>query len=277
MVEKWKKREVINDRKTLTKVCPSFLHYIAGEKNGRSVVVVLLLDNNKETARGYFKRNCQVSMDDYEIVNVNNDFENQFCFPEKNEFSIEKNKRKEMRDIIAKNQYKLLALHSNVIGVGLGCMSDKLGEPCFVLYCVDKSLIPFGEEELPRDLVGYPVEHRDDYVMLSRADDTSPIKPTLSQKGSVHMLVKPRAKSISDTGFLTSAQIAPTFLELYREDALLAKNPFPEKAPITLYRREADKVIPDHFSCDRAEKTTAASAFYKGKSIGNFCLQKVFC
>lgn len=71
VAKEWKKREVIKNRNELKENVPSFLNYIAGKKNGRSVVVIFLKDNEGEKAKDYFTKNSEFSRADCEVVNVN--------------------------------------------------------------------------------------------------------------------------------------------------------------------------------------------------------------
>lgn len=188
-----------------------------------------------------------------------------------------------MQAVIENMKAKVLALHSNVVGLGVGCMSGMFAKPCFVLYCVDKTLVPFGEKELPDKLEGYPVEIRDDYIMFAHAqslnDGYSDMQTVLSSDGSVHLRVKSRRKNASLFGkrFLTPAHVAPTFVELYKTGRLLVKNPFSEsenKAVQPSFIRTDDNKIVERKkvrSGTRETKGEGGALFHEGKSIGNIC------
>lgn len=222
-------------------------------------------------------------MDDYEIVHVNNDFRNKSSDLEESESSLEKNERKKMQGVIGNMKDRILALHSNVVGLGVGYMPRKWYKPCFVLYCVDKSLVPFGEKALPYELEGYPVELRDDYVMFGHAqfpeDRRNESTTFLSNDGSAHLRVKSRRKNASlfENRFLTPALVAPTFVELYKIGALLAENPFSKRTREDVdpwfFKNDSKKVT--NILLETCETRSGGVLFHEGKSIGNTCLTKL--
>lgn len=287
VVNQWKKREVI-DREALIETCPSFLNYIAGVKNGKSVVVVFLQDDEKKRTKEYFTRNSKHPVDDYEIVNVNNDFRKNSNDVESDENLIEKIERKKMQNLIENMKVKVLSLHSNVVGLGVGCMSGMLAKPCFVLYCLDKTLVPFGEKELPNKLGGYPVELKEDYIMFGHAqsveDGCSDMQTVLYKDGSVHLRVKSRRKKVSlfRNRFLTPAHVAPTFVELYKTGTLLVENPFSERTEKAvqppLIKSDDKKIVEgkNDRTGTRETKVEGGALFHEGKSIGNICSAIIF-
>mgnify|MGYP003692156585 CR=1 FL=1 len=229
VVRQWKKREVIQNKKELREKMPSFLNYIGGEKNGRPVVVVFIKNNEKEKAKRYFTNNSVIPKAEYEVVNVNSEVKNISEYLEEPKLSAYE--RKLLQDIIRNEEEKLLAFHSNLIGIGVGCktMRHGLQENCIVLHCLDKTLIPFGEEELPEFLGGYPVDLRDDFFMIGHNTRSHPLKwSSREYAGSVEFHVKSNKPSnLSECGFLAPEHVAKAFAELHKEEALLTNPPFP--------------------------------------------------
>ena len=163
-------------------------------------------------------------------------------------------------------------------------MSGKRKEPCFVFYCVDKLLVPFGEKKLPDKLGGYPVELIDDYVMFGHAqsleDGSSDVRPFLSKEGSIHLRVKSRSKNASllECRFLTPAHVAHTFLELYKTGALLAENPSSDKTHTAGHPSSiigGGSMTVEEKVKNVCTGTSVGVEFHRGKSIGNIYLTKI--
>ena len=166
VVKEWLNREIIEDRAELKVKCPSILTYIAGRRNNEPSVTVFLKGENKEEAKAFFRTKCKIASIDF--VDVTTKLQDR---SEKLKKRREQSKkvtlmdshiRNGLRTIQKRYEEKLMATHSNIIGIGLGHMmsDDNHDQPCIVLYCLDKSLIPFGEQELPKYLDGYPVDIR---------------------------------------------------------------------------------------------------------------------
>ena len=147
--------------------------------------------------------------------------------------SIEENTRISLQEIIKREEVKLLATHSNFIGLGLGCKS---GKPCIVLYCVDNSLIPFGEPKLPNYIEDFTVDLKNDIVMFGHWFGSKTltarninIEPCLLEyEGSNRVLVS-RYKSLSivGSGFLTCTHVATVIAEMHIKKLLVTTNPLP--------------------------------------------------
>lgn len=263
----------------LQRKLPSFLNYIAGEKNGSSVVLVFLQNGDQKKAEDYFARNSSCRQAEFKVVNVNTDFP--AGIEKKTRCLIEKNTRDEMMAIIKNEEKKLMAIHSTVIGLGC-CISENLQKPCFLLYCVDKTLVPYGEEKLPTEIKGYSVEFREDFVMCgqwldhrSLNDGNSLVEPCLFKKGEeVYVRVKSRKERLSlrESCFLTSDHVATAFMEFYEKNALLLEYPFSGRYRQPLESKE-EKVVDYSNDDGDTEKNgfdSACVTIPNPKSIGTF-------
>ena len=244
MVEEWLNREIyIEDRAELKIKCPSILTYIAGRRNNEPSVTVCLKGENKEEAKAFFHTKFKIASIDF--VDVTTELQDR---SEKLKKRREQSKkvtlmdshiRNGLRTIQKRYEEKLMATHSNIIGIGLGHMmsDDNHDQPCIVLYCLDKSLIPFGEQELPKYLDGYPVDIREDVIKFGHCTNCRSLhngcsigRPFDDSAGSVGFFVRSKETTANqDIGFLTAAHVAlgNDFLErLYENRALLSQNVF---------------------------------------------------
>lgn len=71
---------------------------------------------------------------------------------EREPLDVDRSNIKELDHIIEMHTDKLYASYSNIIGIRIGrrVHYDKL-EQCIIIYCLDKTLIPFGEKKNTRD------------------------------------------------------------------------------------------------------------------------------
>lgn len=243
------KKEIIDDNSKL-KDHPSILKYIAGRRgDGHSVVKVFLRNHDKE-AQLLFKKACNDSNDlKFEFVSVadksseikKNSKEIQVL--ERKAFSVEESTRIKMKKVIQEHGEKIFAKYSNVVGMcisNIRCVNGyTLAAPCIVLYCLDKTLIPFGEEQLPKVLEGWPCEIREDFVMFGTCPNNCSLynqnlpepgcsigRPSDFSSGSVGFLVEAKnpVRKLK-YGFLTAAHVAiERFQELYKQNSLLSMN-----------------------------------------------------
>lgn len=163
---------------------------------------------------------------------------------EKDSPAIDESTGMKLGQIIQKHCDRIYASYSNVIGIGISqvrCDGTTIkNEPCIVLYCLDKSLIPFGEKPLPDQLEGIYCDSREDFVMFGMCPNPCPAfdrdlpelgcsigiqSKTLS--GSVGFLVK--QKNVNDQpnyGFLTASHVAlKDFEDLYNNGFLSQHKP----------------------------------------------------
>lgn len=178
-IEEWLKREVVRDRSVL-KNHPSILKYITGYRDAvdkKQVVKVFLNCDDKESER-IFKESCDASKNlQFEFVNVEryndkNEEDVQIRLRERKAPAVVTSIRKKMKQFIQDHAEKIIALFSNVIGIQIG-KARRVGSliqegPCIILYCLDKSLIPFGEKPLPKYIAEWPCDVREDFVRCGR-------------------------------------------------------------------------------------------------------------
>lgn len=248
VITEWLKKDIINDKSKFKKDSP-ILKYIAGRRgDGHSVVKVFLRNHDKE-AELLFEKACNDSDDlKFEYVNLADKSikkkTEEIQRLERKAPVIDESTRIKMKKVIQEHGKKIFAKYSNVVGICLSnirCVDDHTrAAPCIVLYCLDKTLIPFGEEQLPNVLAGWPCDIRDDFVMFGAdcPNNCSLYNPNLpepgcsigrpshSSSGSVGFLVEVKnpVRKLR-CGFLTAAHVAiERFQELYKQNSLLSMN-----------------------------------------------------
>lgn len=248
----------MRDRSVL-KNRPSILKYITGYRDSvdkKQVVKVFLNCEDKESEM-FFKSCFDLSRDlQFEFVNVEK-------FKEKNK-EVEQLKlreceappvdnitRKQLKQIIQDHGEKIYGLFSNVVGINTSNarrVSNSIKEePCIVLYCLDKSLIPFGEKRLPESIAGWPCDIREDFVRFGRCPGNCPAQnrslpdtgcsigiKSDSSSGSAGFLYKSKepTNALGD-GFFTAAHVAVKAFE----------DLFPDKSFRTANLRPDDNII----------------------------------
>ena len=130
--------------------------------------------------------------------------------------------------IVETEEEKMYAKHSNLVGIGISNVlvqhESVIRTPCIVLYCLDKTLVPFGENPLPRYIKGYPCDIREDLVVFGSCDHCSTLNPGCnigskisSKSGSAGFLVEQQNRY---KGFLTAAHVVFDNVEsIYRDKA----------------------------------------------------------
>lgn len=233
MVETWQKREVIEDR-TLEKY-QSVLRYIAGVKNEKPFVKVYLKYEDK-TAMDVFEKHPLLKDTLVEFVNITTLAKENKNIPKtvnNTKIAMSKDVRDKLNKIISSRAEIIYANYSNVVGMGISDVrfeGDKMfEEPCIVVHCLDKTLIPYGEKQLPLSIEGYPCDIRESIFMFGSCVDCrnrypdpgcSISRPYEKDLGSAGFLVK----NTSTTGFLTAAHVAMEDLEdLYNSELYLSE------------------------------------------------------
>lgn len=142
-----------------------------------------------------------------------------------------------LKKIVQKYGYKIFATYTNVVGV-VQDVCEK-GNPCIVLYCLDETLMPFGEKPLPETIEGWPCKIKETIPMFGACKNCQyPMQNNVmpgcsigiestSGSGSVGFLVESKMPmGVLESGFLTSSHVAiADFLELYSHQTLLSKHP----------------------------------------------------
>lgn len=249
VINEWKQRKIIQKKfKSLTQ--PSVVGYIAGHRGDDRPVVKVFLQNVDEKDKEFFK-SCRSVPEDTQFEFVNLETANQIL--EKDESitlleraAFDKTTEQEFNTIIRENAEKIYAKYSTVVGMQIGKvrkMGDTIKEePCIVLYCLDKRIIPFGEKKLPESIAGWPCVVREEFIMLAACPNhCQPIKydfpdpgcsigvPSDSSSGSVGFLFESEdpIKKYKN-GFLTASHVAiKHHKELYDSKNILSLHPKP--------------------------------------------------
>lgn len=235
-IEEWHKREVIRN-KSLLREYPSIIKYIAGHKDdGREVVKVFLSEDDEE-AKQFVRKECRSVLKDieFDFVNVENTEETsetnkKMGVLDEEIASFDNSDRLRLKQTIQEIEEKLYARYSNIIGIEIGNvkrfdspMQEGLG---VVLYCLDKTLIPFGEKPLPTYIAEWPCEVLEDLFMLGKCPNTCSNHPDPgcsigipSDKffGSCGFLYESKSKDNKyKSGFFTASHVAiKDFHKLY--------------------------------------------------------------
>lgn len=243
----WCKREIIDDKTQLQKY-PSVIKYIIGHRGDKKPVLKVYLRNDDEKAKSFFEQCCPNDTH-IEFVHVGKTEEKlkevkDMQRYEKNAPAIDAPTMNQLNEIIEDQGEKIFARHSNVVGLQISnvrCVGDlKKEEPCIVLYCLDKTLIPFGEKPLPESLGGWPCNVREDIVMLGArrcpTNCTFPKqnmfmqgcsigRPSVNESGSVGFFyTSTNPKNTFGSGFLTASHVAVNGFELLYNRSLLSLN-----------------------------------------------------
>lgn len=242
MIEEWKRREIIKDREEIFRMFPSIITYIAGKKNGQRVAEVFL-HYEDQNAIEYFRRNADYSKVDKilfvdtakKLEDENENLKEIWEF-ETSEPSIDKTSREKLREIIKYYGEKLMAKHSNIVGIGVSRVFSKgdfFRTPCIVLYCFDKALVPFGEQNMPTFLEGYPTDIREDFFTFGNCVGCPPFnhqcsigRPFKKSAGSLGFFVKSKDPYFPEDGFLTAAHVAlgeKHLSDLYHQNSILSE------------------------------------------------------
>ena len=267
VIEEWTKREIVQDRESLLCKFPSILTLIAGKRKGRSIVEVFLRDNDKKAdILDYLKEICKVSFDvEFYPPDVSEGRPREMESLEKVEHNkklnplseVEQYKMGNMRKLVQIHEDILLANYSNLVGIGVSRIVDgsRCGKPCIVLHCLDKTIVPFGENMLPKFIEGYPVEVQENLYTFAFCETCPPIDyhcsigtlhdvtdKTDTPVGSVGFFVKHRSDS-PEGGFLTAAHIVFCEKELkhmYNSKDIICKADGKDNYNI-LHQSKADK------------------------------------
>lgn len=232
VAQEWKKSHVFPYKEAVMKKYPSVLNYLAGKIDGKSVIKVFLRKEDKE-AETFFRENCSKTDEtELEFINVSNLLKKTKF--RKEAHPVSRQTRTHLQEIIRHEEDKLTAIHSNIVGIRVGRImrdENEFGDPCIVLYCLDKRLIPYGEKEIPKSLKGNPIDIREEIFMFGFCDNCQLIdkgcsigRPFNDSAGSVGFLVKSNCQS-KEWGFLTAAHVAyENLLELKNVSNSLLEN-----------------------------------------------------
>lgn len=212
----------------------SVLKYVAGMKNNEHTIKIFLSYDDKD-AKQYFVRQLPKNII-LEFVYVDEKSKEMKRTNKTNveytSCSIETYERETLSHAITNQGEAIYAKFSSIIGFRIGKM---FSEPCIILYCLDKDLVPFGEKPLPKFINGWPCDIKEDFVMFGACFDCRQINhpnpgccigiPS-NGIGSVGFLVKQKGSSLETAGFLTAAHVAAeNWTYLYQQNSFLSKIP----------------------------------------------------
>lgn len=215
----------------------SVLKHIAGWKDDEPTIKVFL-SHDDTGAMDFLKHNNQIPKGTcFEFVNIAEKSKEIFKSGKDNmdysSFPDDNNIKTKLGEIINKHAQKLYAKHSSIVGLDAGSMfSEGKMQPCIIIYSLDKDLIPYGEDPLPKCLDRWPCDVREDIVMFGMCFDcrqiTHPnpgccIGLPSNGIGSAGFLVKSKGSGSPVTGFLTAAHVAArNWTDLYDFNELLS-------------------------------------------------------
>ena len=198
---------------------PSVLNYTAGWKDDKSIIKVFL-EKKEDEVEEFFKK-------EKEEFRISTDTEVDFIYAnefiketqiEKEPPPVDRDKRTILKKIIQDEEDKIIALYSTVVGIGVGrtmLSETEFGDPCIVLYCLDKTLVPFGEKKIPKIIKGCIVDIREDFFMFGCCVNCNQFdkgccigRAGVNCAGSVGFFVKSNCSSSKECGFLTAAHVA---------------------------------------------------------------------
>lgn len=230
----WEKKKAVPNRKKILEKFPSILTYIIGKINDEPAVKVFLKGEDND-AENYFRQSFHKHT--MQFVNVTKEMEEalQRAPPVTFQPQMDNEIRKRLGEIIEKHSRTLMANHSQIIQISEGNMPEgtSVGKPCIVIYCLDKLLIPTGEQELPQQLEDYPVCIKEGFIMFGFCEGCENLKngcsigrPSDEMSGSIGFFVKVRKPEqfTEEKGFLTAAHVAlPNIESYYDENKLLTQ------------------------------------------------------
>lgn len=215
----------------------SVLKHIAGWKDNKPTIKVFL--GHEDTgAMDFFKHNDQIPKGTcIEFLNVAEKSKEIFEAEKENidcsSFPDDNNMMTKLGEVINKHAEKLYAKHSSIVGLDAGSMYfEGKRQPCIIIYSLDKDLIPYGEDPLPKTLDGWHCDVREDIVMFGMCFDCRQITypnpgcciglPS-NGIGSAGFLAKSKGSKSPVTGFLTAAHVAAkNWTDLYDFNELLS-------------------------------------------------------
>ena len=225
VTKEWEKRELLTSSEDLTNLS-SVVRFVVGKKEGHHCVKVFLKEYNDEVQKFFKDQGKKFSFPDettYEFINVHKDLDKkqeearETKKKENNAPPIDKDLRLALSNFIAATAEKIYAKYSNVVGIDVSNFHSKrqADTPCIVLYCLDKDLIPLGEEILPRSFYmstkeKIPCDFREDIIMFGSCNncfgDTFNLGCSIggpNTGGSLGFFI-----NSPFTGFLTAAHVA---------------------------------------------------------------------
>lgn len=234
-IEEWHRIEVVPDRSKLENY-PFIIKYIAGRKYGNDFVKVFVSQDAGIKTQKCVNDCFKVSKDtEFEFENVKemkkSKKDDAMKIVEEKDSASSQSTSGELFKIIRENRKKIFARYSNVIAIREG---TKQGKPCVVLHCLDKDIVPYGENPLPECIGVWPCAVREDFITLANCPETCPStnqnfpEPGCSIgisnhicSGSVGFLYESENYG---SGFLTASHVAvKNCHRWYRKDKILSE------------------------------------------------------
>lgn len=234
VVKSWKRKDM-PDTEILEKN-PSILQYITGVKGGKTAIKIFLSgdDEVEKKIKDDLKKAWFLHLKDIQIdfLNINKlskstlDEAKKIQLKEKHHPALNESTRRKLEDVIKTNQKNLYKKYSNIIGIGISNVRREektfVTGPCIVLYCLDKNIVPFGENTMPSSTGGYPHDLREDFAMLEICPNTCPSSDIDSPELGCSIGIDSKidgttgtagfmVQSVNDSdefGFLTAAHVA---------------------------------------------------------------------
>ena len=232
VLKEWVKREAIQANKL--EKHPSVLKYILGRKEEKPCVKVFFKERDIEAEEIFSEEGHRLSKETkYEFIIMKEeikkirDKQKENRIRERKAQAIPPSTRTRIYEIVQKEGEQICAKYSSVVGIDvsniLANRKDLPYTPCVVLYCLDESLVPFGENPLPRSIGGFPVDIRVDLFMFGscRSENCATLNPgcdigSIHSAGSVGFLVNTPYEPYES--FLTAAHVAAENAHsIYRE------------------------------------------------------------
>lgn len=244
-IKEWYKREILEDITVLLEY-PAYERHIVGYRDDDKRVVKIFLNKDDENVKTIFK-SCIGSDDtEFEFVNTQKRAkkeEDSELREQETSNTLDSEIICQLQQIISNYDDKFAKIYSNFTGMAPGNArrqgsSIRLG-PCIILYCLDKTITPYGENPLPKFLEGLHCDIREDYTVFTtgcnycKFAEQNSIQlgcsigiPSENESGSVGFLVEPmRQTDTFRCGFLTASHVAidmPTYQKLYSSNHLLS-------------------------------------------------------
>lgn len=154
MIDEWKARKSFEK----SHIPSSIATYVSGRKYGVPTVKVFL--NYEDTKAKEFVNKMWDTSIHFEFVTLAKKFKENIKSPiRKMELTASSESVENICRMIDRQGEKLMAYHSTIVAIGVD--RNQNGFLCIVFYCLDKMLIPFGEEQIPEFLEDQRVEIRE--------------------------------------------------------------------------------------------------------------------
>lgn len=238
VIDDWLKGEVIQNSSALKKN-EAIVGYIVGHRGDGNTVVKVFLRNDDEMAKQLVKKCCKVSRDiTFEFVNIEAEKKRIFQNKTKNKSLPQgASYRKEFKQIVQKYSDKMFATYSNFAGFDQDVCEK--GHLVIVLNCLDETLMPFGENPLPKSIGGFSCKIKEAIAILGMCINCQYPRqnvvmpgcsigiPSTQRSGSAGFLVESNNPMCGPKGgFLTTSHVAiANFHELYIHQTLLSMHP----------------------------------------------------